>query len=211
MVFDVKDPDGPPAGSIKLDPDVIREMKRQGMRMPQGVATSDWVEPAELNHRHDEIICLMLQGWTKKRIAAHMEMSYDYIVDITNSDLFQREYAEERRIRNLPIDRKRLESLFEDAISTVERVMLNPEERGTTRLDAAKFVVEQAIGKAKQDVDVKGTVLLDVINSIERLRDATPTTVLDKPKTAADNFVDEFIPDNFAIGKRGDSGTQEES
>jgi hypothetical protein len=197
---------------LKLDHDVIREMKRQGMAKPTGVAESDWREPDQMNHRHDEIITLMLQGLTKRKIAEQLGMNYNYLVTISNSAIFRSAYAEERKLRNLPIDRKRVAEMFEEALLTVESVMLNPDEKGATRLDAAKFVVEQAVGKAKQDVEVKGSVLMDVIHSIEQLkaaREATATPELDKPRSAVDAFVEDYIPEAMTVGKRGADGPEE--
>jgi hypothetical protein len=202
------------APRIHLDREVIREMKRLGHGRPKGLPVSEWNEPLEMNHRHDEIITLMLCGYSKKRIAEQIGMAYQYVVDITNSPLFKHVYWQKRKERDLAVDRKRLHAHFDDALEVMESVMLDEDEKGSVRLDAAKYIVDQAIGKAKQDVEVKGTVLMDVMHSIEQLRqvkDATPVPELDKPKSKIDSFVEAFIPDtDFAVGKRGTSDEQEE-
>ncbi len=200
---------------VYLDKEVIAEMRRLGMDRPKGLPVSEWIEPQSLNHRHDEIITLMLRGFSKKRIADVLGMDYNYLVTITNSPMLMKVYYEKRADRDLAssIDRKRVNTYFEDALDTMEKVMLDPREKGNVRADAAKFLIEQAIGKAKQDVEVKGSVLLDVMHSIQELREAKQATALpavDKPKSIVDSFVDEFMAENnFVVGKRSDADGEE--
>lgn len=199
----------PEAPAEDWDREVLREMKRLGMPKPQGCPNSLWAEPKELNHRHDEIMTLMLNGRSKKFIAEHIGMDYQYLITITNSPLFEQTYKELRAERNELPEKKRLHKLFGPALTVVEDVMSNVDEKGSVRLDAAKYVIDQSVGKSQQQIEVKGSILAEVIHSLDQLksmRDVTGATsqpALDKPKTAADTFIEDFIPDNFAVGQRG--------
>lgn len=196
------------------DRETVQEMKRLGMSRPQGCPVSMWSEPIELNHTHDKIIEMMLDGFNKTQIAKHLDLDYIHLVTITNSPLFKDEYRRLRNDREENISKARIHGMFGDAIMTIKEVMNDREEKGSTRLQAASYVIDQSVGKAKQDLEVKSTVLSDVLIRIEELKSRSVSEIepsLDKPKDDIDNFVDSYITEEFKVGQRGVSTDGERS
>ena len=196
--------------------DALRELKRMGMPRPEGCPMSHWNEPEEINHRHDKILELLLDGVPKNKIAQALNMDYAYTLQIINSPKFKNEYRNLRNEREANVTKARLSHFFQDAAKTIGEIMNNKEEKGATRLSAAMYIADQSVGKSRQDIEVKTNVLSDVLIRLEEMKSrpvSEQSKTLDKPKDHLDNFVDSFITTEFKVGTRGisDEGSESEA
>lgn len=187
--------------------EVINEMHRLGMPKPRDCHTNLWDCTNKHNYRHETIIELLMAGWPRKKIAETLDCSLTLLDHIVLTPLFQSAYKEARRSRRDALDKHIITELYQPATEVLKEVMLNPNEKGSTRLDAAKYVIDQTVGKPEQKVHQTGSILHEVLTRVDELKSRPVTelnTLLDKPKSAIDTFIDANIPEGFSVGKRGD-------
>lgn len=186
--------------------EAINEMQRLGMAKPKDCHTKMWDCTNSHNYRHETIIELMMAGWPRKKIAEAIEVSPSWLNNIITTPLFQAAYGEARKARRELLDKTFITELYQPATEVLKEVMLNPDEKGSTRLDAAKYVIDQTVGKPEQKVHQTGSILHEVISRVEELKSRPVeelNQLLDKPKSAIDTFIDENIPEGFRVGARG--------
>jgi len=186
--------------------ETVREMRRLGLPKPQDCHSNQWNSRDEMNHRHETIIELMLAGWPKKRIAETLDFAYYAFIDLTNSETFQAAYKEARKKRRESLDKAVVTALYQDATEVLNKVMMNEDEKGSVRLDAAKYIIDQTVGKPEQKVHQTGSILHEFMSRVEELKSrpvSESPDLLVEPKNAIDTFIDEHVPEGFSVGKRG--------
>lgn len=68
-----------------------------------------------------------------------------------------------------------LSSHIKAAIEVMTRIMMDPDEKSSIRMDAAKFIIEQVLGKATQHMDIAvGDKVKDALASALVLEDGSP-------------------------------------
>lgn len=105
--------------------------------------------------------------------------------------------------------RSRITELSKAAVDTVYQVMTDHQSKPQLRLQAAQYIIDQAEGKAKQEVHVEQSMLVEFMIKLEsKSREAKDVTnSLPPPKDHLDNFLEEFIPEKFIVGDK--SGKEE--
>ena len=100
------------------------------------------------------------------------------------------------------IVREKINGLSGLAIASVEEILTDADEKGSTKLATAQFILEQIIGKAKGTEAPQTTNLVQVIQMIENM----PRNNEPKPKDEWDikmsQILDELIPKGLIVGKR---------
>ena len=179
----------------------IESLKAAGFDKPEDCSWGNWVGLKKLRHTHDLICHMAAQGATAREICENLGYTDARMSIILNSPKVK------ARIKELQDQfwggnaEKKFKNLLGDAITTIEEVMTNVQEKGATRIAAAGMILDRAIGKPLQQVEVRGSLLAEVMGKLDALpaRDVTP--VLDSGKAHLDNFVDSFV-EMSTVGER---------
>jgi len=67
-----------------------------------------------------------------------------------------------------------MKTLMNKAFGVVED-LLETAEKDSVRLEAAKFVIDHVVGKAVSHHEVKGTLLVEVMNKLDSMKNVGPT------------------------------------
>lgn len=190
------------------DTEVIEEMKRLGMPRPDDCDPEDWGSPGKkLLHRHDKVIELLLAGWRRKEIAAYLGIQPPGLSSLMSNPVFQDSYEAARQQRTDLINKKFLDRHFVPAVETMASLLESSKE--SVQFSAASYIIDQAVGKAEQKLEHKGSMLSEVIHRIEQLRnrDVSESQALLATPDPLDEIVNEFAGGGFTVGVR--SGTEE--
>lgn len=107
--------------------------------------------------------------------------------------------------------RAQLENVYSYAVESLLEVLSNPKTRDSVKLQAAQYVIDHTIGKAKQEVEHTGSLAIEIraqVAAIIKLQaEGTHipeiSNILAKPRTRSDDFLDRHMPEKFVVGKRG--------
>lgn len=176
--------------------EVLWDMRRNGLPKPENVPDAIWCNLQSIGYNHENIVDLMLLGYTKKEIAEKLGLASNAVYRVTTTPTFKTYFRERRFNREEILTKDGIHDLFDRAIDTIAEVMQDPVEKGATRLAASTFIVEQSIGKAKQEMKIESHMLADVIAKVEELQSRPVSELpeyLAKPKDEMDHFLDNFM------------------
>lgn len=185
----------------------INEMKMLGIDKPETVSWERWTRIQNIRVEHDHMIHLAASGVPQWKIAQSLGYDQAHVSKILNTpDVRKRIQAE---IQGLYGDdyKKAIKDRNMKAVGVMDDILESGKE--AERASMAKWVLEHSVGKASQDVNVKTTSLVEVIHKINemesnQLRDVgSNTEALPKPKHKFDNVIEQVIPKDMVIGKRG--------
>lgn len=109
--------------------------------------------------------------------------------------------------------------LAPQALAVHAEIMNSETAKEETRLTAARFVYEQAEGKAQQTIEHKGNLAMDVFHQIKELQKKQSsltleaTNLLAKPPSPVDTFLKKHMPEKYVVGRKSSvtqSGQPEE-
>jgi predicted transcriptional regulator len=189
---------------IEFTQEMLLEMKRLGLPKPEGIPWADWNAPADLNYKHDLFIMLAAHGHTIVEIAAetgYTELTIKNVVSSTKGRQAIRKLQDKIFSKNT---RKRLEAKTQRALDIVEEIMENEQENNKVRLTAATYMLDQGLGKAKQEVEHKGSLLAEFMHKLD-----TSSNLLeaqkpqDIPIDPLDTFVESIVETHVVGAKVG--------
>lgn len=143
------------------------ERRRKGLPKPPEVPWAIWNEPFKLSNQHEVIANLAAHGASGKQIAEEVGLSYMRVNQLLNSDRLKfriKELQYKYFGKNL---QKRFEALGGTAIDTISEIMENKNEKGATRLSAAREVLDRALGKPKQTIEHRDSKLANLYDKLD--------------------------------------------
>lgn len=186
----------------KYTPEIIEEMKEVGMTKPDDCPWGLWVGPKNLSHKHKFIANLAASGLRNKDIAEETNMTESRISIILDNPNMSLEITRIREKMFGSNNRRRLEMLMPKALNVAEDVLTNEQHLTKHKIDMAKYVLDQGLGKAKQDFTVSGNLLGDLLDKLDsQVKDVTQSD-LDKSSNPIDNLAQELVPAMVVVGKR---------
>lgn len=186
----------------------LTELKALGEDKPDDVSWGDWVGPKDHSHRHDMMIVLAAYGKTNDEIAKTLGMTQGRVsIILGQSDFRKKVRLKQDELFGQDI-RKRLETMMNKSLDVLEEVIDNQMEKTNNRMDAAKYILDQGMGKAKQELSVSGSLLADIIHRLDTGVVSQVKNEIEKPVDPMDDFVDSFIDVDFKVGNK-DGGKEE--
>lgn len=179
----------------------INEMKMLGLPKPDTVSWERWQRIQDIRFEHEHMIQLAASGLSQGKIAEAMGYDHVHVSKVLRHPDVKA--AVRQRINDIYGDdhKKSLKDRFFKSVEVVDETLEYGKE--SEKASMAKWVIEQTVGKASQDVTVKSTSLVEVIHQINQLRDVSGITQsLPKPKDHFDTIIEEVIPKGMVIGKR---------
>lgn len=195
--------------------EIIWDMKKCGLPRPPEIPSELWNNIQEITHSHEAIADLMLKGIPKFQIADRIGCTKEHIYNVTRTPTFDEYYQKRRRAHELVISKESLTQHYERAVDTLVEVMLSDTEKGTTKADVAKYIVDHSVGKAKQEVHVQTHSSSLILMKIEELRKSSSPgnlpKLLAKPVSPFDDLLNEIIPDGYKVGSTNGKAEEPES
>lgn len=184
----------------------LTEMQLLSMPKPPEVSWGDWIGPKKLSHRHDYFVLLAASGMTAGQLAETLGFSKGRISVLLSKSEIKREIKAKQAELWGEDSQTRFKQILTKAIDITEEILTEPTTKDSLRADIAFRFMDRAIGKPKQEVVVEGNLLADFIHRLDQKETSIPQERAvdseEKPKDDVDEFIDEFVPENFTIGKR---------
>lgn len=181
--------------SVNVSADLIRELKLIGATRPAWIEETTWAEVRvrELNYQQELAVHMAANGFKTKDIALQAGVQTSTVNAWLRDPTIKMEIiALQEKIHGKNI-RGRLESYMHEALDTLAAIMRDPKAKESTKLQAVQYLLDQGIGKAKQELQVSGNLLADLLH---RLDSSSPpeqdAKKLEEPKDALDNFAETF-------------------
>lgn len=192
--------------------DQISEMKMLGLPKPDSVSWERWQRIQSIKSEHELMIMMKATGSSQAKIARELGYTDSQVSKVLNapevrakvskqiSDIYGEDVKQAMKARAL----KSVE-IFDEVL-----------ENGKTseKLQAATYILDHTVGKAQQNVQVRGAILADFIVQVEQmsqLRDVSSNPdLLTKKPHKFDNVIEQFAPSDFVVGKRSSGEKQGE-
>lgn len=153
--------------------DELHGMRAAGMEKPKSVTWSQWLSPKKLNSRHHIVCYLSAFGQTPKQISEQTGLSRNRVSALLANPKIRLEIQHLQKQMFAQDPRSQFSQMVPDAIRTINDVMMNPEEKGATRLAAANLTVERIMGKTPQTLEVGGNLIRALFERMDQSRLAT--------------------------------------
>lgn len=136
-------------------------------------------QPSSPGHTAQLIIYLAATGVKNPEIAEQLNLTVNYVNSVLKEE---RSLFELRKLRHQLYGKdlkKRFHDLIPAATDVIEQTMLNPNVKPHLKFTAAQEVLDRALGKPKQTVEVEGSMIRSVFEALDSkgeapLIDVTP-------------------------------------
>jgi len=122
-----------------------------------------------ISHRHAVIAYMLASGISQKRIAEDLSYNENAISRIANRDDVKKEVAELREKHYGGSIDKRMKRLMPGAIDVLEDTLTAADVKPGFKMEAAKYVLDQGIGKPVQRHEVKTNMLGDFLDQLDEM------------------------------------------
>ena len=147
----------------------MRQMRQSGMSKPKEITWSEWNAPFELSAVQESMCYRHAMGMSVKKVAEEMEMSYSGVSKTLNSDICKFRVKEMQFQVFGKNHQKRFKSLIDSSIKTVQTIMEDNQNKPSTRLSAANTILDRALGKATQQIEIRDSSIKDIYNKMDEL------------------------------------------
>lgn len=186
----------------------IQEMKALGIPKPEEVSWGTWVGPKKESHVHEALIYMAASGANQKTIAEDLGFTQSRISIILSKPEIKQKVRKVQELLWGENAEKRFNNLLPKAIDVAQHIIEDANEKTSLKADVAFKLMDRALGRPQQSVNVEGNLLGDLIARLDEQssRDITnPELTSGREKDEVDNFVDQHV-ENYKVGKRDDNG-----
>ncbi len=201
---------------LSISDEQISEMKVLGLHKPLSVSWGRWMGPKDIKQRHEFIIHLAALGRTNRQIARELGMTDSRLTIIMQTPIIKKAIKDKITEYFGNDARQYIKSLATKGFEVLDEVLTNPIHKTNDKLRAAEYVLDQTVGRANQTVEVKGSLLSELMIKLERepvekdatnsvpaeVAEATIPKLVAAPKDDVDNFVDTLEILDSVVGKR---------
>lgn len=159
-----------------LSYDTLQALRKAGYPKPEGVSWPLWMGPKKLGHRHELICMYAASGKSNTEIARDMGYTDHRMSIILNTPRVKMSIQNLRNKLYGEDVHSRFQRMLPKAVDVVEKILDNPQERPGIRLKAANELMNRAIGKPKETVEIKTNSIRDVFEYLDRMRNGNPTS-----------------------------------
>lgn len=166
----------------------------------------------KLAHKHETIAHMLASGMSNIKISQDLGMDQGSISILANTtDMTRRVKEIQREYWGGNIE-KRFKNSLPKAMDVLEESLTSDEVKMETKSSNARWLLEKVTGKAKQEVDIKASVVSNLLGTLDEMREAeTEDEVLElrelTGKTEQDEldlWVHDNVPEHSGVGKKGE-------
>lgn len=160
-------------GDKRYTAEQITELRKSGADRPEGVKTTEWAAPMTLNSLHKYMCHMAASGMSQGKIAEETGITPGRVSIILNSELAVK-YVEGLQMEMYGKNHmKRFQGLVNKAIGVLDEIMdgrgAGAGAKPATKLNAAAEILDRALGKAKQQIEVRDTSLSGFYEKLEQM------------------------------------------
>jgi predicted transcriptional regulator len=188
-----------------LTTELMQEMMLLGLPKPPMVSSARWDAPLTHKNTHEHMVNLAAFGLNNKEIAERLGCTTTLVSKVLKKPEVKAMVT--KRISELYGEdiKKAIRDRAMNAIVKMDEIVNSPDTKDQVRLQALTYILDHTVGKAQQTIEHKGAVLSELIVKADQLRDVTTNSLLlTKEKDSIDNLLEEVIPEDLVVGKRGD-------
>lgn len=188
--------------------DIIK-LRKDGRPKPPEITWAEWNAPFKLNDNHEIMAHMAAAGKRPKDIADELGYSYQRVALLLNGERMKFRVKELQYQLFGKNQQRRFETLAAKAIDSLEEVVSDAKEKGTTRVMAAKEILDRAYGKPKQTIehrDSKISSLYDKLDDILGTKQKKKDDVIIEEahySEVQNEREDEEVPNEEEIQKNG--------
>ncbi len=184
----------------------INEMKMLGLERPPGVSSERWHRLQNHRIEYDHIIRLAAAGTPQWKIAEAVGYDQAHVSKVLNTPAVREKIEQEVRDIYGTDWKASLKDRNAKAVGVVDEVL----ETGNTKekSNMARWVLEQTVGKASQEIIEKKTSLTELIIKIEQMEQnklrevGSSSALLPSSPDPFDTIIEQTIPKGMVVGKR---------
>ena len=182
----------------------LAELKHNDIDKPPNVTTGCWLAPREITGRHLAVANLTAIGLSQADIAKEVGLSPMRVGQIQRHPKI-RDIIKDKRQQYFGEARDYIRSLVSKSVGVIDDILESHDAKDSVKLDASKYVIDQAIGKAQQSISVQSeSFLKDVMNRLDMGRPDIKQIATTKTKDDMDAMVDAIIVEDVKVGVRSD-------
>lgn len=177
----------------------MNDEEKKNLPRPRPLPTET---PKTLNARQRLIAFLSAHGISDKEISKYVRSPSNHISALIKSSMMQEYIMKLQDKIFIDEPRKRFEKIFPKAVQTAEEIMVDPDEKGAVRLNAAINFMDRVAGKPKQEVEVGGSIIRDLYEKLDKQTKVIDTTgeVVDAEFSEEPDELDKLADDLFKEG-----------
>jgi len=160
-------------------------LRKAGYAKPDGVPWPLWVGPKKLNHRQELVALYTASGRSATQTAAELGYTQGRISIIMNSPRFKARVEELRQQYYGNTIQGRFAAMVPAAIGVIDGILSNPNGRDGIRLKAAGELLNRAIGKPKETIEIRNTSVKDIFDYLDRKKAEREAAQAAEKKTLA--------------------------
>lgn len=151
--------------------DELKVLKKAGYPKPAHVSWGDWIGPRELNQRHHMMAMYAAAGRSNNDIAEALGFTASRVSIIMSTTRMKRAVSDYRRRDYEPSLQEniaRMNGLIPKAIDSIQEILENPQEKARTKLAAANELLNRAIGKPKETVEIRNNSIREIFEFLDK-------------------------------------------
>lgn len=148
--------------------EALQILRKAGYPKPEGVSWGDWLGPKKLNHRHELIAMMAANGVQARKICEELGFTDMRMSIILNTTRMKKRIEELRKQFYGETVQSRFNIMIPKAVKVIDDILDNPQERSHTKLKAANELLNRAIGKPKETVEIRSTSAKDIFDYLDR-------------------------------------------
>lgn len=134
---------------------------------PTDVTWGDHVGPEKLSHRHKYVAQLCAMGFKQVEIGRRTGFSQAWLSTIINSELMRNEIDRARKEMFALDPELALKSALPDAVELITATIRDDQQKASLRVDTAFRLIERTHGKAKQAIELGGSLIKDLFQQLD--------------------------------------------
>lgn len=156
----------------------IEQLKAAGLEKPEFISWPEWLGPKKLSHRQQFICHLAALGYKPREIAKLTGMTESRLSIVLNSPIACEEIQliRDKTFRSSTYEQN-LNRMSAQALRVQEEILFSPNERSALKLRAADSVLDRKFGKAKQSIEVHGSLLRDFYELLQGEKPSEPKEI----------------------------------
>lgn len=147
--------------------DQLISMREQGLERPEAISYSRWKAPRSQGIPYHPIVILAAADVKTEAIAELLQISINIVAVYLNEETIRQEIAMIQKTLMRKETNPRFLSLVPKAIDVAEEVMQDDNQKAAIRLAAAQLIMERALGRPTQQVDLGGSLIRTLFERLD--------------------------------------------
>lgn len=194
----------------------VRELRELGLPKPRHLLQERWDNCSSGNYKTQYLVELAAQGESTREIAEKLEADEKWVERQLLREEIKQQISAIQQTVIAKDPRAYIKALMPRAFENIKEILDSKTAKESTKASVAIYLIDQGIGKARQEIEHKGGLLVEFLAKLDHvekqgyLRDVTKSK-LDRPKSSLEAFVEDNIPDGVNVGVKKNGGSESQA